>query len=77
MAPSTKCIHVLNEGGKANELNEFFCRFEKRDFSHEQKVALDCVPVWDSVNITIDQDAVERLFSCGDTQPSNHSGPLL
>ncbi len=72
MAPAKRCINVINEG-KANELNNFFCRFESRDFLHEQKAALDCIPASDSGMIVTDQHTVERLFAgiC----PRKASGP--
>lgn len=54
------CVRFLTE--TRNILNEVSADLKKRDFSHEQKVALDCVPASDSVNITIDQYAVETFF---------------
>ncbi len=73
MAPAKRSINVIDEGAKANELNDFYCRFEVRDFSQEQKIALDALSVLDSFKVTIDQHMVERLFSrvC----PSKASGP--
>lgn len=72
---------MLNEGDKANELNDFFCTFESRDFSQEQQAALDCLPALDSAEMIIDQQVVERLFSqicpgkaCG---PDGISGRLF
>lgn len=52
---------MIDEGTKANELNDFYCRFEVRDFS--QETALDALSVLDSFKITIDQHMVEGLFS--------------
>lgn len=73
MAPSKRYINVMDKMAKANELNNFYCRFGLKDYLKEQETALDVLPVVDSFNITIDQHRVERLFSrvC----PRKASGP--
>lgn len=73
MTTVKRCINVINEEEKANELNNFFCCFDLRDFSQALGTAMDSVPKSDSGAITIDQHAVERLFShiC----PRKASGP--
>lgn len=62
MTTVKRCINVINEEEKANELNNFFCCFDLRDFSQALGTAMDSVPKSDSGAITIDQHAVERLF---------------
>lgn len=62
MSTVKRCINVINEDEKANELNIFFYRFDLRDFSQGLGTAIDSVPTSDSGAMTIDQYAVERLF---------------
>lgn len=74
MAPTKRGINVLNEQEKAQELNDFFSRFQTRDFSLEQQEVQDCLRTLDCGRIiTIDHMAVNKLFSC--TCPRKGSGP--
>lgn len=72
MTPAKRCMNVLYEKEKAYELNNFFCQFDSRDFSHEKKTAMDGVPE-SGPGVIIDQHTVARLFSyiC----PRKGSGP--
>jgi len=38
MTPARRSINVRDEGAKANELSDVYCRFAVRDFSQEQKL---------------------------------------
>ena len=73
MAPAKKGLCVSNEKEKANELNNFYARFETADFLHEQKVALESVPTHSDLGITVDQGDVQRMFA--HTCPRKASGP--
>lgn len=49
---------------RTNEFNNFFCRFETRDFSQEQKAVLHLIPALGATEIMINQQVVKSLFSC-------------
>ena len=73
MAPAKKGLCVSNEKEKANELNNFYARFESTDFLQEQKIALESVPTDSDLRIILDQDDVQRTFA--HTCPRKASGP--
>lgn len=86
MAPAKSSNNVIYEGAKANELNDFYCRFEVRDFSQEQETPVQNYASQAQISsvsdsITIDQHMVERLFSrvCSSkaSGPDGISGRLL
>lgn len=73
MAPAKRSINVIDEGAKANELNDFDCRFDVSEFPQEQDTALDAWSVLDYPKTIIDQHMVERLFP--HVRPNKASGP--
>ncbi len=45
MEPSKPHIRVINDLAKANELNDFYLRFETQDFSEECNFIVDSLAV--------------------------------
>lgn len=74
MAPAKISNNMLDKGAKANELKNFYCRFEVKDFSQDHETELDALSVSDSFRINIDQHMVGRLFHV--SAPARHLGQM-
>ena len=55
MAPSKRCVNVINERDTANDLNIFFSVDSKQETPQEQKAALDGVPALNSPSRILEQ----------------------
>lgn len=73
MAPVKHGLCVANEEEKANELCDFFSRFETVDFSAEREAALESIPNSERPNISIKQKGVRRMFK--QVCPRKAAGP--
>lgn len=63
---------------KANELNDFYCRFETQDFTLEGNNPLESIPTSDpSSRLVVDPHKIQSLFKHTCTQKNDRPGRHL
>ncbi len=62
MKLTEKSLHVTDELAKANELNNFYKRFDNYDFSAECDMVLDSIATDDADRLEIDLKTITKVF---------------